>query len=35
MDLTQPVEFNFIIKTIAMIFIFIGVGIFLVKKKAK
>ncbi len=35
MDLAQPLEFSFIIKTIVVIFIFIGIGIFLVKKKAK
>ncbi len=31
-DLTTPVESSFIIATIAMIFVIVGVGIILVKK---
>lgn len=30
--LSKPVEFSFIIGTIVVIFIFIGIGIYLVKK---
>ncbi len=32
-DFSQPVELSFIIKTIVVISVFIGIGIFLVKKK--
>lgn len=30
-DFSQPVEFSFIITTIVVIFVFVAVGIFLVK----
>ena len=33
--LEKPVEFSFIIETIIVIFIFIGIGIYLVKKGEK
>jgi len=31
-DFSQPIENSFIIATIAMIFVLVGVGVFLVKK---
>jgi hypothetical protein len=34
-DLSQPVEFSFIIETIVIIFIGIGIGVFVVKKGVK